>query len=118
MQPARGEPGRNGYHRPLEFFDLIVAAAANFAPGPFRRRDPTSHPGAMLRHTATRSRAEEFAIATDLACADRLDLGSHLSAGGSKVRTLGPPSVKVRNADRSRRRARRAICGMPGAPFT
>jgi hypothetical protein len=39
MQPARGEPGRNGYHRPLEFFDIIVAAAANFAPGPFRRRD-------------------------------------------------------------------------------
>src|ERR1700732_848740 len=42
---------------------------------------------------------KSFAIATDLACADRLDRGSHLSAGGSKVRTLGPPSVKVRNAD-------------------
>src|SRR5438105_3416906 len=40
MQPARGEPGRNGYHRPLESFDLIVAVAANYAPGPFRRRDP------------------------------------------------------------------------------
>ena len=39
MQPARGEPGRNGHHRPLEFVDLIVAAAANFAPGSFRRRD-------------------------------------------------------------------------------
>jgi hypothetical protein len=23
MQPARGEPGGNGYHRPLKFFDLI-----------------------------------------------------------------------------------------------
>jgi hypothetical protein len=31
MQSARGEPGRNGCHRPLEFFNLIVAPTANFA---------------------------------------------------------------------------------------
>jgi hypothetical protein len=36
-----------GLHRPLEFFDFIVAAAANFAPRPFRGRDlpnPASGP--------------------------------------------------------------------------
>jgi hypothetical protein len=26
MYPARGEPGRNGDHRPLEFFDIISYA--------------------------------------------------------------------------------------------
>jgi hypothetical protein len=55
--------------------------------------------------------------------------------GGSRVRTVGPPStvssvhpcrarrdpraiVKPRNADRSRRQARRAICGMSGPTWT
>jgi hypothetical protein len=29
MQPACNEPGRNGDHRFLEFFAIIIAAAAN-----------------------------------------------------------------------------------------